>query len=91
MPNIPPVKRKNDEDRFGRGLAGAPRIEDPRDRPAPGRPYIDPSHEGIYPLGPPKSMKRGGMVGRTAMYRLHRGERVLPKSLARRYREAKHG
>lgn len=40
----------------------------------------------IFP--PPPSMKKGGMIRKTGLYRLHAGEKV---SLARRYREAKHG
>jgi hypothetical protein len=38
------------------------------------------------------SFKRGGTIPRTGIYRLHKGEHVIPKSLAGRYREMKaHG
>lgn len=66
-----------------RHVSEAEKLEARRNPPVWGPP------PSIFP--PPPSMKRGGMVHRTAMYRLHRGEQVLKKSLAQRYREEKHG
>lgn len=46
-------------------------------RPAPwAMPQRDDKRD-IAPWGPP-SMKRGGRVHRTGIYKLHRGERVIP-------------
>jgi hypothetical protein len=41
------------------------------------------------PLQRVQGFKRGGTIPRTGIYRLHEGERVIPKSLASRYREMK--
>jgi hypothetical protein len=49
---------------------------------------------GTYPVEkglPAPSMKRGGAVRVSGLYRLHKGEQVMPKSVAGRYREKKHG
>ena len=43
------------------------------------------------PLQRVPGFKRGGMIPRTGIYRLHQGEEVLKKSLAERYRKSKHG
>lgn len=93
MPNIPPIKRKSDdEDKYGRGLRDAPPVViDDRPEWKGHKVGVPPgTREQFNPIAPP-SMKRGGMVKRTALYRLHSGERVLPKSMARRYSEEKHG
>lgn len=93
MPDIPPIKRKLDEqDKSGAGLRGAPPITvDDRPMYKGHKVGVPPGREEMFnPIAPP-SMKRGGMIKRTGLYRMHRGEQVLPKSLARRYREAKHG
>ena len=39
----------------------------------------------------PPGFKHGGRVTATGLYRVHKGEHVIPKSLAMRYRERKHG
>jgi hypothetical protein len=39
----------------------------------------------------PPNMKRGGPVRVSGLYRLHKGEQVMPKSLAARYRETRRG
>lgn len=51
-----------------------------------------PGYGGLRPVrNISGSYKHGGTIPRTGIYRLHRGEHVIPASLAKRYRESKHG
>jgi Family of unknown function (DUF6496) len=55
-------------------------------------PYLEAMQASVNaPLHEVQGFKRGGTIPRTGIYRLHEGERVIPKGLAERYREAKHG
>lgn len=46
---------------------------------------------GSMPLSSVEGFAHGGKVPYTGIFQLHRGERVLPKGLAARYRQMKHG
>jgi len=49
----------------------------------------DPSTGGAGPAEPLPSYKRGGKVRKTGLARVHRGERVLTKKQAKRYRRGR--
>ena len=42
---------------------------------------------GVTAPGPPQSFKKGGPVKKTGLAKVHRGERVLTKSQAKKYRK----
>jgi hypothetical protein len=55
-------------------------------------PWLDQMAANVNaPLQRVQGFRHGGRIPATGVYRLHRGERVLPKGLAQRYRETKHG
>jgi len=57
-----------------------------------GNPYLANMAANVNaPLHRVEGFKHGGRIPATGVYRLHRGERVLPKGLAQRYREKRHG
>ena len=55
------------------------------------QPGVSYAGTGLTPAGFRGTLKRGGPVHATGLYRLHKGEHVIPKTLAQRYRERKHG